>query len=294
MAAEAQRARPGKPAAASPRGGRRRRGSTKTSQRRRRRRRRGRGSGSEGEPSPRRHREPRAATVAPSVRTSGTFPGRRRRCNCPATRLSNSGRSGIKRNLASCPRSRPTPAPEAVQEDRVRQVQVPERLQAPLAHRPYQKRKRQLRQAGYVRPRIIIRSRRACRPRTPETRRSPCPRKKRIQGPVAATASLKWAKGFRGKRKNCHAIANEAVQHAWMHMYRSRKRPQARLPRAVDRRINAAARNLGISYSKLIGGWARPATCSSTARCSPRSRSAIRSRLRDRHASPRPSPGVHR
>jgi len=23
---------------------------------------------------------------------------------------------------------------------------------------------------------------------------------------------LKWAKGFRGKRKNCHAIANESVQ----------------------------------------------------------------------------------
>ena len=45
---------------------------------------------------------------------------------------------------------------------------------------------------------------------------------------------LKAAKGFRGKRKSCHAIANEAVQHAWMHMYRSRKRPQAGLPRAVD------------------------------------------------------------
>ena len=34
---------------------------------------------------------------------------------------------------------------------------------------------------------------------------------------------LKAAKGYRGKRSKCHAIANEAVQHAWMHMYRSRK-----------------------------------------------------------------------
>ena len=34
---------------------------------------------------------------------------------------------------------------------------------------------------------------------------------------------LKWAKGFRGKRSKCHAIANESVQHAWLHMYRSRK-----------------------------------------------------------------------
>ena len=64
---------------------------------------------------------------------------------------------------------------------------------------------------------------------------------------------LKHAKGFRGKRKNCHAIANESVQHAWMHMYRSRKVRKRDFRSLWIQRINAAARGLGQSYSKLIG-----------------------------------------
>ena len=64
---------------------------------------------------------------------------------------------------------------------------------------------------------------------------------------------LKWAKGFRGKRSKCHAIANEAVQHAWMHMYRSRKQRKRDFRALWIQRINAASRNLGISYSKLMG-----------------------------------------
>jgi large subunit ribosomal protein L20 len=64
---------------------------------------------------------------------------------------------------------------------------------------------------------------------------------------------LKWAKGFRGKRSKCHAIANEAVQHAWLHMYRSRKQRKRDFRALWIQRINAASRNLGVSYSKLIG-----------------------------------------
>jgi large subunit ribosomal protein L20 len=64
---------------------------------------------------------------------------------------------------------------------------------------------------------------------------------------------LKWAKGFRGKRSRCHAIANEAVQHAWLHMYRSRKQRKRDFRALWIQRINAASRNLGVSYSKLIG-----------------------------------------
>ena len=64
---------------------------------------------------------------------------------------------------------------------------------------------------------------------------------------------LKWASGFRGKRSKCHAVANEAVQHAWLHMYRSRKQRKRDFRALWIQRINAAARNLGISYSKLIG-----------------------------------------
>ena len=64
---------------------------------------------------------------------------------------------------------------------------------------------------------------------------------------------LKAAKGFRGKRSSCHAAANEAVQHAWMHMYRSRKVRKRDFRGLWIMRINAAARSLGLSYSKLIG-----------------------------------------
>ncbi|WP_428264020.1 50S ribosomal protein L20 [Haliangium sp.] len=64
---------------------------------------------------------------------------------------------------------------------------------------------------------------------------------------------LKAAKGFRGKRNSCHAIANEAVQHAWMHMYKSRKVRKREFRSLWIARINAACRELGHSYSKLIG-----------------------------------------
>ncbi len=64
---------------------------------------------------------------------------------------------------------------------------------------------------------------------------------------------LKAASGFRGKRSSCHAAANEAVQHAWMHMYRSRKVRKREFRALWIQRINAASRTLGHSYSKLMG-----------------------------------------
>ncbi len=64
---------------------------------------------------------------------------------------------------------------------------------------------------------------------------------------------LKWASGFRGKRSKCHAAANESVQHAWLHMYRSRKQRKRDFRALWIQRINAAARGVGVSYSKLIG-----------------------------------------
>ena len=64
---------------------------------------------------------------------------------------------------------------------------------------------------------------------------------------------LKAAKGFRGKRSSCHAAANEAVQHAWMHMYRSRKVRKRSFRALWIQRINAAARSVGTTYSKLLG-----------------------------------------
>src|SRR5213083_2383512 len=63
---------------------------------------------------------------------------------------------------------------------------------------------------------------------------------------------LKHASGFRGKRSSCHAVANEAVQHAWMHMYRSRKVRKRDFRGLLIRRISAAARSVGTTYSKLL------------------------------------------
>lgn len=64
---------------------------------------------------------------------------------------------------------------------------------------------------------------------------------------------LKAASGFRGKRSTCHAVAAEAVQHAWMHMYRSRKVRKRDFRSLWIVRINAACHQLGHSYSKLMG-----------------------------------------
>lgn len=65
---------------------------------------------------------------------------------------------------------------------------------------------------------------------------------------------LKAAKGFRGKRNSCHAVAAESVHHSWMHMYRGRKQKKRDFRRLWILRINAAVRPLGASYSKLMGG----------------------------------------
>ena len=65
---------------------------------------------------------------------------------------------------------------------------------------------------------------------------------------------LKAASGFRGKRSSCHAIANEAVQHAWLHMYRNRKQRKREFRGLWIQRINAGARENGLTYAQLIHG----------------------------------------
>ncbi len=64
---------------------------------------------------------------------------------------------------------------------------------------------------------------------------------------------LKWAKGYRGKRGNCYKPARETVHHAWVFMYRHRRERKGDFRRLWIVRINAAARLIGVSYSKLIG-----------------------------------------
>jgi len=65
---------------------------------------------------------------------------------------------------------------------------------------------------------------------------------------------LKRATGFFSKRKNSYRIAKQAVMRALINSYRDRKRRKRDFRRLWTTRINAAARQNGISYSKLIHG----------------------------------------
>ena len=65
---------------------------------------------------------------------------------------------------------------------------------------------------------------------------------------------LALAKGYRGRRKNVFRIAKQAVMKAGLYAYRDR-RTRKRVFRAWwIARINAAARGLGITYSKFMAG----------------------------------------
>ena len=65
---------------------------------------------------------------------------------------------------------------------------------------------------------------------------------------------LKLAKGFRGRRKNVFRIAKQAVMRAGQYAYRDR-RTRKRVFRALwIARINAASRELGVTYSKFMAG----------------------------------------
>ena len=68
---------------------------------------------------------------------------------------------------------------------------------------------------------------------------------------------LKLAKGFRGRRGNCYKRANQAVERAlnYATAHRRRKRRDFRALWIV--RINAAARQNGTTYSKLVAGLKR-------------------------------------
>lgn len=64
---------------------------------------------------------------------------------------------------------------------------------------------------------------------------------------------LKAIKGYRGKRGRCYAVGSEALHHSWQHMYRHRKQRKRDFRRLWVVRINAACRQLGTSYSRVMG-----------------------------------------
>jgi len=65
---------------------------------------------------------------------------------------------------------------------------------------------------------------------------------------------LAQAKGYFGRRKNLYKTAKEAVERARKYAYRDRKNRKREFRRLWIVRINAAARQNGLSYSRLMDG----------------------------------------
>ena len=65
---------------------------------------------------------------------------------------------------------------------------------------------------------------------------------------------LKRAKGYRGARSKLHGVAREAVERAGAYAYRDRKQRKREFRALWIARINAAAREHGLSYSRMIFG----------------------------------------
>ncbi len=65
---------------------------------------------------------------------------------------------------------------------------------------------------------------------------------------------LALAKGFRGRRKNVFRIAKQAVMKAGQYAYRDRRAKKRVFRHLWIARINAASRELGVTYSKFMAG----------------------------------------
>ena len=78
--------------------------------------------------------------------------------------------------------------------------------------------------------------------------------KRGVQAKARHKKVLKQAKGFRGARSRTYKVAKQAVMRAGQYAYRDR-RVKKRVFRSLwIVRINAAARDNGLTYSQLIAG----------------------------------------
>jgi large subunit ribosomal protein L20 len=65
---------------------------------------------------------------------------------------------------------------------------------------------------------------------------------------------LDQAKGYRGRRKNVYKIAKQAVMKAGQYAYRDRRNKKREFRALWTTRINAGARDAGVSYSQFMAG----------------------------------------
>ncbi len=65
---------------------------------------------------------------------------------------------------------------------------------------------------------------------------------------------LDKAKGYRGRRKNVYRVASQAVNRAGQYAYRDRRQRKRQFRALWIARINAGARDCGMSYSRFVCG----------------------------------------
>ena len=65
---------------------------------------------------------------------------------------------------------------------------------------------------------------------------------------------LSQSKGYRGRRGNVYRVAKEAVMKAGQYQYRDRRNKKREFRALWIARINAAVRELGMSYSVFMNG----------------------------------------
>lgn len=78
--------------------------------------------------------------------------------------------------------------------------------------------------------------------------------KRGVAGRARHKKVLAKAKGYYGMRHKSWRIANQAVMKAGQYAYRDRRQRKRQFRALWIARINAAARECGLSYSRLING----------------------------------------
>jgi len=78
--------------------------------------------------------------------------------------------------------------------------------------------------------------------------------KRAVHGKKHRRAILEQAQGYYGNKSRSYKAANEQVMHSLQYAFRDRRARKGDFRQLWIQRINAAARQHGMSYSRLIAG----------------------------------------
>lgn len=81
--------------------------------------------------------------------------------------------------------------------------------------------------------------------------------KRGVQAHARHKKVIRQARGYSGRRKNVFRVAKQAVIKAGQYAYRDRRQRKRQMRALWIVRINAAARECGLSYSRFMNGLAR-------------------------------------